>query len=87
MGSRSLPLLLEVGAAVGSGTDLKQDGIEFPGAAVFGATANMVDIEDKTIELGRFISGDEVERSAMVVVLGGDIRDKFFPNIDPIEKH
>jgi len=76
----------EVGAAVGSGTDLKQDGIEFPGAAVFGATANMVDIEDKTIELGRFISADEVERSAMVVVLGGDIKDKFFPNIDPIGK-
>jgi putative ABC transport system permease protein len=76
----------EIGAAVGSGTDLKQDGVEFPGAAVFGATANMVDIEDKTIELGRFISADEVERSALVVVLGGDIRDKFFPNIDPIGK-
>jgi putative ABC transport system permease protein len=76
----------EVGAAVGSGTDLRQDGVEFPGAQVFGATANMVDIEDKTIELGRFISADEVERSALVVVLGGDIRDKFFPNIDPIGK-
>src|SRR5678809_1326886 len=50
----------EVGAATGSGTDLKQDGIEFPGAQVFGATANMVDIEDKTIEDGRFISNDEV---------------------------
>jgi len=76
----------EIGAAVGNGTDLKQDGIEFPGAAVFGSTANMVDIEDKTIELGRFISNDEVQRSALVVVLGGDIRDKFFPNQDPIGK-
>jgi len=76
----------EVGAATGSGTDLKQDGIEFPGAQVFGATANMVDIEDKTIEDGRFISNDEVQRSAFVVVLGGDIKDKFFPNGDPIGK-
>jgi putative ABC transport system permease protein len=74
----------EVGAAVGGGTDLKQDGIEFPGAAVFGVTANMVDIEDKTIEAGRFISDDEVQRSALVVVLGGDIKDKFFPNTDAI---
>lgn len=74
----------EVGAATGSGTDLKQDGIEFPGAQVFGSTANMIDIEDKEIELGRFISDDEVQRSALVVVLGGDIRDKFFPNQDPI---
>ena len=77
----------EVGAEVGSGTDLKQDGIEFPGAIVFGATANMVDIEDKIIEVGRFISADEVQRSALVVVLGGDIKDKFFPNTDAIGKY
>ena len=76
----------EVGAAAGNGTDLKQDGIEFPGAIVFGATANMVDIEDKTIESGRFISADEVQRSALVVVLGGDIKEKFFPNTDAIGK-
>ncbi len=76
----------EVGAEAGNGVDLKQDGIEFPGAVVFGATANMVDIEDKTIETGRFISNDEVQRSAMVVVLGSDIKDKFFPNTDPIGK-
>jgi putative ABC transport system permease protein len=76
----------EVGAAVGGGTDLKQDGIEFPGAIVFGATANMVDIEDKEIVEGRFISNDEVQRSAMVVVLGGDIKDKFFPNTQAIGK-
>ena len=76
----------EVGAEAGNGVDLNQDGIEFPGAVVFGATANMVDIEDKTIETGRFISNDEVQRSAMVVVLGSDIKDKFFPNTDAIGK-
>ena len=42
----------EVGAQTGSGTDLRQDGIEFPGAQVFGSSANMVDIEDKTIADG-----------------------------------
>jgi putative ABC transport system permease protein len=76
----------EVGAGIGGGTDLKQDGIEFPGAAVFGVTANMADIEDKTIEEGRFVSADEVQRSALVVVLGGDIKDKFFPNGSAIGK-
>ena len=34
------------------------------------STANMVDIEDKTIADGRFISADEVERSALVVCAG-----------------
>src|SRR5580765_3112748 len=74
----------EVGIEIGTGTDLKQDGIEFPGAIVFGVTSNMQDIENKVMVDGRFISPDEVERSALVCVLGGDIKDKFFPNGDAI---
>ena len=70
----------EVGVEVGSGIDLKQDGIEFPGAVVFGVTPNMADIEGKVIVDGRFISSDEVQRSALVCVLGSEIKDKFFPN-------
>jgi putative ABC transport system permease protein len=80
------PSCSEVGAGVGAGADLRQDGIEFPGAQVFGSSANMVDIEDKTIEFGRFISDDEVQRSALVVVLGADRKERFFPNQDAIGK-
>ncbi|MEA2172475.1 MAG: putative transport system permease protein [Blastocatellia bacterium] len=76
----------EVGAQVGAQADLKQDAVEFPGCLVFGSTANMADIEDKTIADGRFLTADEVQRSALVVVLGGDIKDKFFPNVDAIGK-
>ncbi len=76
----------EVGAASQNQADIKQEGVEFPGALVFGVTANMGDIEEKTIAEGRFISDDEVKRSALVVVLGGDIKDKFFPNTSPIGK-
>ena len=76
----------EVGVELGAPTDLRQDGIEFPGAIIFGVTANMQEIEDKTITDGRFISRDDVNRSAMVCVLGSEIKDKFFPNIDPIGK-
>lgn len=70
----------EVGAAAQSRTDLSQDGIEFPSAQVFGVSANMVDIEDKTISDGRFISPDEVQRSALVCVLGADVKEKYFPS-------
>lgn len=76
----------EVGAQAGSPTDLEQEGIQFPGALVFGSTANMVDIEDKEIAEGRFISADEVQRSALICVLGGDIKDKFFPNATALGK-
>jgi putative ABC transport system permease protein len=76
----------EVGAQSNGGTDLKQDGIEFPGARIIGVSANMVDIEDKTIEDGRFIWPDEVERSAFVCVLGADIKEKFFPHTNAVGK-
>jgi putative ABC transport system permease protein len=80
------PSCAEVGAEMGAQADLDQEGIEFPSAVVFGVTANMIDIEDKTIAEGRFILPDEVQRSALVVVLGDDIKEKFFPNVDPIGK-
>jgi putative ABC transport system permease protein len=76
----------EVGVEVGSQVDLKQDGIEFPGAIVFGVTSNMAEIEDKLFTEGRFISPDEVQRSALVCVLGGDIKEKFFANTDAVGK-
>ncbi len=76
----------EVGVEVGTQVDLNQDGIEFPGAIVFGVTSNMEDIEDKTIADGRFISPDEVQRSSLVCVLGSEIKEKFFPNGEALGK-
>ncbi len=76
----------EVGAVSQGQADLSQDGIEFPGALIFGVTANMAEIEDKTIAEGRFVSADEVQRSALVVVLGNDIKEKYFPNVDALGK-
>ena len=74
----------EIGAGKGGGTDLNQNGIEMPSTRIMGVTANMEQIEDKTISLGRFINNDEVTRSARVCVIGADVRDKFFPDKDPI---
>ena len=67
-----------------AGADLNQDGIEMPSVRVMGVTANMVEIEDKTIAQGRFISDSEVQRSAKVCVIGTDVVDKFFPNQNPL---
>ncbi|HEY0078893.1 MAG TPA: ABC transporter permease [Pyrinomonadaceae bacterium] len=80
------PNCKEVGAQVGTQVNLKQGGETFFGCVVFGSTENMADIEDKKVVDGRFIQKDEVDRSAMVVVLGSDIKDKFFPNTDALGK-
>ncbi|HEX8069380.1 MAG TPA: ABC transporter permease [Pyrinomonadaceae bacterium] len=75
-----------VGAQVGRGTKFEQDGKAFYGGVIFGVTANMVEIEDKTITDGRFFEDSEVEHGELVTVLGADIKDKFFPDVDPIGK-
>jgi putative ABC transport system permease protein len=75
-----------VGAEAGQGTKFEQDGMTFFGGVIFGVTANMAEIEDKTMSDGRFIQPEEVSHSKLVVVLGADIKDKFYPDIDPVGK-
>jgi putative ABC transport system permease protein len=77
-------LCLHVGAEIYGGTDLSQDGLEMPSTRVIGVTENVVDIEDKTIAEGRFITADEVERAAKVAVIGADVKEKFFPIGSPL---
>ena len=77
----------EIGAEVGGNVDLRQDGGELPSTRVKGVTSNMQEIEDKVVDIGRFINDDEVARSAPVVVITGDVQDKFFPNGNPVGQY
>ncbi len=74
----------EVGAEADWRLDLKHDGQDLFGTQIAGVTANFADIEDKTISEGRFLLPHEVEHSAMVCVIGMDLREKFFAGLDPI---
>jgi len=76
----------EIGAQQNSNSDLNENGIEMPSARILGVTANMIEIEEKEIEAGRFISDTDVARSGRVCVIGYDVKDKFFPYTDPIGK-
>ncbi|PYS99646.1 MAG: hypothetical protein DMF63_11235 [Acidobacteria bacterium] len=76
----------KVGAQINSGTDLSYNSIEMPATRIMGVTANMADIEDKTIGEGRFMTEGESTRITYVCVVGWDVKDKFFPNESPIGK-
>ena len=76
----------KVGAQINSGTDLNYNGLEMPATRIMGVTANMADIEDKTIGEGRFMTEGESTRVTYVCVIGWDVKDKFFPNESPIDK-
>jgi putative ABC transport system permease protein len=76
----------EVGVEIGNNADLSENGVEMPSVQIYGSTANMLEIEDKSIVDGRFISAAEVDRAANVCVLGDDVRERYFPNGSPIGK-
>src|SRR5262244_3550667 len=65
-------LCQEVGAAASRSIDLKQNGEELFGTDINGVTANMAEIEDKTIDDGRFIRPNEVKAGEFVVVIGAE---------------
>jgi putative ABC transport system permease protein len=70
---------LYVGAQMNANADIEMEGVEMPSTRILGITDNMSEIEDKTLEEGRFFTAEEVERAAKVAVVGWDIKEKFFP--------
>jgi putative ABC transport system permease protein len=77
---------LEVGAQADTGIDLRHGGQELLRTRIAGVTASMAVIEDKTIAQGRFILPHEVDNPAFVCVIGMDVKERFFPAIDPLGK-
>jgi len=76
----------EVGANISTGVNLKYGERELFGTNIVGATSSMGQIEDKTIEMGRFLAHHEVEHAALVCVIGGDVKAQFFRGVDPLGK-
>jgi putative ABC transport system permease protein len=79
-------LCKEVGAQSGASTNLYYESRQTFGTRILGVTSNMVEIENKTIQDGRFLAPHEVDHAMPVCVIGGDVKDEFFPNVDPIGK-
>jgi putative ABC transport system permease protein len=71
---------------VQSTVNLEYGGRELFGTNIVGVTANMGEIEAKTLSDGRFIAPHEVDHAAMVCVIGGDVREQFFGPVDPVGK-
>lgn len=75
-----------VGAQINGGADLSENGEEMPSVRILGVSETMYEIENKTMEFGRFFMRSEVVQTSKVCVLGNDVREKYFANTDPIGK-
>jgi putative ABC transport system permease protein len=49
-----------------------------------GVTTSVAELQNLDIEAGRFFTVTEEERSALVVIIGSDVREELFGQLDPI---
>ncbi|HEX7709144.1 MAG TPA: ABC transporter permease [Thermoanaerobaculia bacterium] len=73
-----------IGASHSSRVTVKRGAKKLAGVQTMGTTANMGQINNLDIEAGRFFTSSEERRSALVVVIGSDVRDELFGGADPI---
>jgi putative ABC transport system permease protein len=73
-----------VGASHGTRSTVKRGPKKLTNVRTSGTTANMADLNNLDLEAGRFFTPTEERRSALVAVIGADVRDELFPGVDPI---
>lgn len=59
---------------------------ELQDVTIWGHTANMAEIDTRTVELGRYFTDAEEQRSAPVCLIGQGVSEQFFAGVDPLNK-
>jgi putative ABC transport system permease protein len=76
----------EVGATASGTVRARSGDKEVPDVSLYGQTANMADIDTRTVELGRYFTPSEVEHRADVCLIGDTLVQQLFLGTDPIGK-
>src|SRR5580693_6218783 len=74
----------EVGASATGTLSLQYRNKQADDTSIIGYTPNMVDIDTRTLDLGRYFTPGEDKHAAYVCLLGGSLVDEFFANVNPI---
>ncbi len=75
-----------VGASANTSGHARYNAKELSDVSIAGETPNMIDIDTRTLERGRFFTPSESEHNANVCVIGDTLVQQLFPGIDPIGK-
>ncbi len=81
---RECRLCASVGARGDRRRPVKYGDQKLPQVEVQGHTPNMVDAMSFDIDSGRYFTQTEYDHASAVAVIGWDVQDELFPNIDPI---
>ena len=74
----------QVGASASSTLSIQYGNKQTDDTAILGYTPNMIDIDTRTLESGRYFTPGEDRHAAYVAVIGSSLVDQFFQNEDPI---
>ncbi len=75
---------LDVGGNVTATKAVRHESKRLNDVTINGATANMAALGALDVELGRYITDSEVALSRRVAVIGADVREELFAEVDPI---
>jgi len=78
--------LRQVGAAASRQLDVRYGNELIQGVDVAGGTPNVVDMRGVVIVLGRSLNETDEEHHSPVCIIGDDLVQRFFQNVDPIGK-
>ena len=68
------------------GVPVSYEGDQVQGVVLFGNEDNGAIMTNTEIAMGRYFTDTEVDRKVPVVFIGADIKERFFPAVDPIGK-
>ena len=80
------PLCTDVGANASSRVTVRYKNQELTDVSLRGQTANMIDIGNVVVERGRFFTDAEDRHGAAVCVIGDELSEQLFPNVESIGK-
>ncbi len=82
----NLTLVREAAMAIQRGVPVTYEGDQVQGVVLFGNADNGAIMTNTEIAMGRYFTDTEVRRKVPVVFIGADIKERFFPSVDPIGK-
>ncbi len=80
----NLKLPLRVGAEAWTSGKSKVGSLTIQDTSIRGVTASMGDINNQEMTDGRFITEADENSHAMVAMIGSELANKLFPNLDPV---
>jgi putative ABC transport system permease protein len=73
-----------VGASANGTLSLQYQNKQVDDTTIFGYTPNMIDIDTRTVDLGRYFTEGEDRHAAYVCLIGASVADHFFPGVNPV---